>query len=102
MSSATAMMFDYLLSCGSGGFFLLADRIEDADETALVAREHGHQTVKRALERPYQSGEQLGFRGQRGEHGHALGIDDLPVDVGGLDRDRLVGVAEGLEGLRGR
>src|ERR1700722_18213340 len=102
MSSATAMMFDYLLSCGSGGFFLLADRIEDADETALVACQHGDDAVERALERPYQTGEELDLRGERGELGDALGIDDLSVDVGGLDLDRLVGVAEGLEGLRGR
>src|ERR1700679_2474773 len=103
MSSATAMLFDYLLSCGSGGFFLLADRIEDADETALVACEHGHQTVKRALERPNQTAKKLDFRGEGSELGNALRIDDLAVDVRRFDFDGLVGLAEGqFERFRGR
>src|ERR1700735_924685 len=102
MSSATAIVFDYLLSCGSGGFFLLADRIEDADETALIARQNVDQAGDRALERADQPSEELDLRRERCQLSDTLGIDDLTVDVGGFDLDRLVRIAEGLEGLGGR
>jgi len=82
--------------------FLLADRIEDADETALIAREDGNQTVQRALERAHQFGKELDLRGECGERRDLRGIDERAVEIRRFDVEFFDAVGKGLEGFGGR
>src|ERR1700730_12007662 len=81
---------------------LLADRVEDADEAALVAAEDVDESVQRGLERPDEFREQLLLGGKGGERLDLRRVDELSVDVGGSDVDRVGLVRERLDGLRPR
>src|ERR1700730_8799978 len=78
---------------------LLADRVEDADEAALVAAEDVDESVQRGLERPDEFREQLLLGGKGGERLDLRRVDELSVDVGGFDVDRFGLVRERLDGL---
>src|SRR5579862_2969610 len=103
MISETAMVFLKSPLCvRSRGFFLLADLVEDADEAALVALEHGHETAQRIGERADELREKFDLGRQRSQHGDLLGVDELTVDVGSLDAELFAFVGELLERLRRR
>ena len=78
---------------------MFANGVERADESALVALQHGYEAAKRIRKRADERGEKFDFRRKLGEHVDLFCIDDLAVDVGRLDPDLFNGIAESFERL---
>src|SRR5262249_9800011 len=80
-------------------FFLLPDRIEHADETALITGEHGDQPAKRTGERADEARNKFLLRRKLRELLDLRCVDDLTVNVRSFDGHALVRIAKGFQGF---